>query len=65
MSAVRPAGTLSRLLTPQRILIWDDPVARQDVRRRLVETIVSTVPGLTAELVMQKLAERESKARHF
>jgi two-component system sensor histidine kinase KdpD len=65
ISAVRPAGTLSRLLTPERILIWDDPVARQDVRRRLVETILSTVPGLTAELVMQKLAEREQQGSTF
>ena len=65
MSAVRPAGTLSRLLTPQRIVIWDDPVARQDVRRTLVDTIVSTVPGLSAEVVLQKLAEREKQGSTF
>ena len=34
----------SLLLTPERIVIWDDPVSRQDVRRALVETIVATVP---------------------
>jgi len=65
MSAVRPAGTLSRLLTPQRILIWDDPVARQDMRRQMVDAIVSTVPGLSAELVLQKLAEREKQGSTF
>ena len=65
MSAVRPAGTLCRLLTPQRIVIWDDPVSRQDVRRALVDTIVSTVPGLNADVVMQKLAEREQQGSTF
>src|SRR5580704_9604112 len=65
MSAVRPAGTLSRLLTPQRIVIWDDPVSRQDVRRTLVDTIISTVPGLNVDVVMQKLAEREQQGSTF
>jgi two-component system sensor histidine kinase KdpD len=65
MSAVRPAGTLSRLLTPQRIVIWDDPVSRQDVRRALVDTIVSTVPDLDPEVVMRKLAEREQQGSTF
>lgn len=65
MSAVRPAGTLSRLLTPQRIIIWDDPVSRDDVRKALVNTIVSTVPGLSTETVMQKLADREQQGSTF
>jgi two-component system sensor histidine kinase KdpD len=65
MSAVRPAGTLSRLLTPQRIVIWDDPVSRQDVRRALVDTIIATVPGLNVDVVMQKLAEREQQGSTF
>ncbi|MGA2442715.1 MAG: PTS sugar transporter subunit IIA [Tepidisphaeraceae bacterium] len=65
MSAVRPAGTLSRLLTPQRIVIWDDPAPRQDVRQKLVETVVSTTPGLSAETVMKKLAEREQQGSTF
>jgi two-component system sensor histidine kinase KdpD len=65
MSAVRPAGTLSRLLTPQRIVIWDDPVPRQDVRKKLVEAVVSTTQGLSAETVMKKLAEREQQGSTF
>jgi two-component system sensor histidine kinase KdpD len=63
--AIRPAGTLSRLLTPQRIILWDDPVSRQDVRRRLVETITSVTPNLDPQLVMQKLAEREQQGSTF
>jgi len=65
MSAVRPSGTLSRLLTPQRILLWDDPVARQDVRQQLVERIVSSSSNLNAELVLRKLAEREQQGSTF
>ncbi len=65
MSAVRPAGALSRLLTPQRIIIWDDPAARQDVRQRLVNSIVATEPGLNAEAVMAKLAERKAQGSTF
>jgi two-component system sensor histidine kinase KdpD len=65
MSAVRPAGTLTRLLTPQRILLWDDPAPRYEVRRKLVDAIVSTTPGLDAETVMKKLAERETKGSTF
>jgi len=65
MSAVRPAGTLSRLLTPQRIVIWDDPTPRQDVRKKLVDAVVSTTPELNAEMVMKKLAEREQQGSTF
>jgi len=65
MSAVRPAGALSRLLTPQRIILWDDPAAKQDVRQRLVNAIVATEPGLNAEAVMAKLAEREAQGSTF
>jgi two-component system sensor histidine kinase KdpD len=65
MAAVRPAGTLSRLLTPQRIIIWDDPASRQEVRKRLVDSIVSTTQGLSEEMVMKKLAEREQLGSTF
>jgi len=65
MSGIRPAGTLSRLLTPQRIVIWEDPASREDVRMRLVNTIVSTVSGLSTQTVMEKLAEREAQGSTF
>ena len=65
MSAVRPGRHLSRLLTPQRIIIWDDPASRDDVRKRLVESIISTAPGLTRETVLKKLAEREQQGSTF
>jgi two-component system sensor histidine kinase KdpD len=65
MSAVRLSGTLSRLLTPQRIIIWEDPAARQDVRQRLVNAIVAGEPRLDAATVIAKLAEREQQGSTF
>jgi two-component system sensor histidine kinase KdpD len=61
----RPTGTLSRMLTPKRIIIWEDPASRMDIRRSLVESITSTVPGLSSDLVMEKLAERENQGSTF
>jgi two-component system, OmpR family, sensor histidine kinase KdpD len=66
-TAVKPAatGTLSRLLSESRIIIWNDPVAREDIRKRLVGAIVVTTPGLKQEAVMAKLAERERQGSTF
>jgi two-component system sensor histidine kinase KdpD len=58
-AAPRPAGVLSRLLSPSRIVIWEDPVTRQDVRKRLVEAITQNNSSLKTEVVTQKLVERE------
>jgi two-component system sensor histidine kinase KdpD len=55
----RPAGVLSRLLSPERIVLWEDPVTRQDVRMQLVEAIVRNDPALDKSLVQQKLLDRE------
>ena len=60
-----PAGTLSRLLSPQRIVIWEDAVSRSDIRAQLVKAITSTTPNLDAALVMKKLAEREDQGSTF
>jgi two-component system sensor histidine kinase KdpD len=65
MSAVRPAGALSSLLTPGRIIIWDDPVAKDDARRQLVNSIVATEPNLNADTILQKLAEREAQGSTY
>ncbi|MGD1276241.1 MAG: PTS sugar transporter subunit IIA [Tepidisphaeraceae bacterium] len=63
-AAARP-GTLSRLLSPQRIIICEDPVMKQDLRRRLVETITREVSGLQGEQVIGKLAQREEQGSTF
>jgi mannitol/fructose-specific phosphotransferase system IIA component (Ntr-type) len=59
------AGTLSRLLSEQRIIIWNDPASREDIRRRLTDAVVSTTPGLTRDAVLKKLDEREQQGSTF
>jgi two-component system sensor histidine kinase KdpD len=63
--AARPAGALGGILTPQRIVIWDDAVSREDVRHQLVNAITSTNPNLSAEVVLDKLAHREGQGSTF
>jgi len=62
---VRSPGALSRLLGPGRILIWDDPVSKEDVRKQLVTAITSSVPGVREKMVLEKLAEREAQGSTF
>jgi two-component system sensor histidine kinase KdpD len=64
-AAVGPKGTLSRLLSPARIVIWEDPTTKRDVQRRLVEAITRDAVGVTYEQVTQKLAEREAQGSTF
>jgi two-component system, OmpR family, sensor histidine kinase KdpD len=61
----RPAGALSRLLTPDRILIWEDAVSKRDIREGLVKAITSTSPGLKPDIVLKKLIEREEQGSTF
>ena len=63
--ASRPAGTLSRLLPPARILVWDDAVSRHDVRQAMVKAITASTPSLNQEMVLAKLAEREKQGSTF
>jgi two-component system sensor histidine kinase KdpD len=60
-----PAGTLSRLLSPQRIVIWEEPASKHDLQQRLAETITKQAPGLSADRVLAKLAERENQGSTF
>jgi two-component system, OmpR family, sensor histidine kinase KdpD len=65
MSAVRPAGVLSRLLTPDRIVVWEDPVSKDDIRRRLAKAVVAATPGLDEKTVLEKINEREQQGSTF
>jgi two-component system sensor histidine kinase KdpD len=58
-------GTLSRLLNEGRIIVWNDPVAKDDVRRKLVQAIAKTTTNLNVDSVIQKLAEREQQGSTF
>jgi two-component system, OmpR family, sensor histidine kinase KdpD len=61
----KPPGTLSRLLTPDHIILWDDAVSRQDIRDQLVKAITATNPNLNPEVVKSKLGEREDQGSTF
>ncbi len=63
--AAPPRGPLGRLLTADRIVVFDDPVTRDHVRRRLVDAIARTLPDLDRDHVLQKLAEREAQGSTF
>jgi two-component system sensor histidine kinase KdpD len=64
-SAERPAGTLSRLLNPDRIVIWDDAVSKRDIREALVRSIAANHPGLDSPVVLGKLLQREEQGSTF
>jgi len=64
-AAIRPAGTLGRLLSADRIVIWDDPASRQEIREKLVGAIAANTPQLDAALVIRKLTEREAQGSTF
>ena len=64
-AAIRAAGTLGRLLTPERIVIWEDAVSKQEVREKLATAITANTPELKREAVIGKLIEREAQGSTF
>jgi two-component system sensor histidine kinase KdpD len=63
--AVAGGGTLSRMMNESRIIIWNDSVSREELRKKLVDCVVASTPGLKADVVLRKLAERESQGSTF
>jgi two-component system sensor histidine kinase KdpD len=61
----RPAGMLGRLLAPSRIVIWDDPISKHDIREGLADAVITDAPKLRKEIVIQKLEEREAQGSTF
>ena len=61
----RPPVTLSRLLGVDRVIIWDEPVTRDAVRRQLVGAIARAAPEVQVDVVLAKLAEREAQGSTF
>jgi two-component system sensor histidine kinase KdpD len=58
-------GSLSSLLTADRIIIWDDAVSRQDVIQRLAQAIAASTPQLKEQTILRKLTEREALGSTF
>jgi two-component system sensor histidine kinase KdpD len=58
-------GSLSSLLTADRIIIWEDAVSRQDVIGRLAKAIAVNTPELKEQTILGKLTEREALGSTF
>jgi two-component system sensor histidine kinase KdpD len=56
--------TIGEMLTPQRIVIWDDPASKADIFRRMAAAIANG-DGTSADTVVQKLEERERTGSTF
>lgn len=56
---------IANLLTPQRIVIWDSPVSRQDAIQQLVAAIGTDGTGLDLQATLGRLDEREKQGSTF
>src|SRR5262249_32213575 len=56
--------TIGEMLSPQRIVIWDDSVSKADIFRRMAVAIASG-DGLSADRGVQNLEERERTGSTF
>ena len=64
-SVNRHGGMLGSLLRPEHIVIWDEPVARDDVRTALVDALLKSSPHLDRGQILIKLQEREAQGSTF
>lgn len=64
ITAAKPSG-LGDLLAPERIVIWDDPVSKDQILRTLAAAALNGTPGVVLTDVIAKLAEREQQGSTF
>jgi two-component system sensor histidine kinase KdpD len=57
--------SLENLLSPWRIVLWDVPVSREEVLKRLVEVIAAETPEVKLAPTLERLRERESQGSTF
>jgi two-component system sensor histidine kinase KdpD len=62
--ASTPTSTMGGLLTADHLLIWNDPVSREDIFRQMVKSITGG-ELVAAEAILKKLYERESTGSTF
>jgi two-component system sensor histidine kinase KdpD len=60
----RPSATMGGLLTADHVLIWHDPVSREDVFKQMVKSITGG-ELIAAEAILKKLHEREATGSTF
>jgi two-component system sensor histidine kinase KdpD len=59
-----PTATVGSMLTPQRIVIWNDPVSKETVFEQMVQRLADSLP-LSAAAILEKLNEREKTGSTF
>ena len=66
-AAPKPQGPpgLAILADERRIVVWDDPVSREQLMHDLVEAIARQNPAIDTTAVLKGLAERESQGSTF
>ncbi|MDB5324007.1 MAG: universal stress family proteinosmosensitive channel His kinase [Phycisphaerales bacterium] len=67
IAAAAPARppALADLLQPQRVVIWEDPVSKEQILRTLAKAAIDGTPGVDLAIVAAKLAEREAQGSTF
>jgi two-component system sensor histidine kinase KdpD len=60
----KPSG-FADFLDPNRIVIWDDPVSKDQILRTLAAAALNGTPGVNLADVLAKLAERERQGSTF
>ncbi|HEY7119776.1 MAG TPA: PTS sugar transporter subunit IIA, partial [Tepidisphaeraceae bacterium] len=67
LAAPQPAsrGSLSELLSETRILIWDEPLSKQDVIRQLAGAIDGALAPASPTLAVERIEERERQGSTF
>jgi len=58
-------GRLADLLTPERIRVWDVPIAKHDLLRKLAEAIDGALAPVTAGQAVEALEARENEGSTF
>jgi mannitol/fructose-specific phosphotransferase system IIA component (Ntr-type) len=57
--------SLSHLLSPDRIMIWENPTAKEEALRRLVEAAGKEVRGTDSARILNAVLERERQGSTF
>ncbi|MEZ0266238.1 MAG: PTS sugar transporter subunit IIA [Phycisphaerae bacterium] len=58
-------GVLSELLSDERVLVWDDPISKQDALRRLTAAIDGALSPITAADALAAVEAREAQGSTF
>jgi two-component system sensor histidine kinase KdpD len=66
-AVARPAKapSLAELVRPDGVVVWEDPVSKEQVLRALAGAALNGTPGVTVEDVLKKLTERERQGSTF